>query len=100
MIQKPLSNKFFGTGRLKNLTSLFFGAIGSFNLIHHGKLLLRNLIFYMDYVGGSETSIVDRQKYCLYKWDRVLECGELKDSDISDRNKLVIDIFRKYERAK
>ena len=41
----------------------------------------------MIYVGGSEK---DMRKYYMYYMDR-LECKKLIDSDISDRNKLVIE---------
>jgi hypothetical protein len=45
-------------------TYLFSGTIDS-KLIHHGIVLLRNLIFYMIYVGGSEKGDIDRRKYCM-----------------------------------
>uniref|UniRef100_U9TA02 Uncharacterized protein n=1 Tax=Rhizophagus irregularis (strain DAOM 181602 / DAOM 197198 / MUCL 43194) TaxID=747089 RepID=U9TA02_RHIID len=32
-------------------------------LIYHGKVLLRNLIFYIVYVSGSEISDIDRRSY-------------------------------------
>jgi len=92
-IQKPLSNKFFkylaewnatkmkynGKGETKWISSmstifyrklwsytyLFSGTTGS-KLIHHGKVLLQNLNFYMVYVGGSEASGINRRKYYIY----------------------------------
>ena len=74
-------------------TYLFSGTIGS-KLIHHGIVLLWNLTFYMIYVGGSEKGDMDMRKYYMYSWDR-LECKKLIDSDISDRNKLVIERAKK-----
>ena len=41
---------------------LFSDSIGS-KLIYHGKVLLRNLIFYIVYVSGSEISDIDRRSY-------------------------------------
>ena len=46
---------------------LFSGSIGS-KLIYHGKVLLRNLIFYIVYVSGSEMSDIDRRRY---EWDNL-----------------------------
>jgi len=51
-------------------------------------------LYMMIYVGGSEKGDVDRRKYCMYSWDR-LECKKLIDSNISDRNKLVIERAKK-----
>ncbi|GES80355.1 hypothetical protein RCL_jg22305.t1 [Rhizophagus clarus] len=65
------------------------GTISS-KLIHHEIVLLRNLTFYMIYVGGSEKSDTEMRKYYMYYMER-LECKKLIDSDISDRNKLVIE---------
>ena len=58
---------------------LFSGSIGS-KLIYHGKVLLRDLIFYIVCVGGSEMSDIDRRKFCRYGWDKLfqkssVECG-------------------------
>lgn len=48
----------------------------------------------MNYVDKCETSIIDKQKYCLYRCNRVLEYKKLKDNDInSDRNKLVVELL-------
>ena len=41
---------------------LFSGPVRS-KLIYHGKVLLRNLIFYIVYVSGSEMSDIDRRRY-------------------------------------
>jgi hypothetical protein len=77
-------------------TYLFSGNIGS-KFIQHGKDLLRNLKnFYMLYVGESETDVIVIDR-CIYKWDRLLECEKLIDSNNSDRNKLTIDIFLSEE---
>ena len=46
-----------------------------------------------DLCGWSETSNNDRQKYCIYRWDRLLECEKLIDNN---RNKLVIERAKKY----
>jgi hypothetical protein len=48
----------------------------------------------MIYVGRSKKGDIDRRKYCMYSWDR-LECKKLIDSDISNRNKLVIERAKK-----
>ena len=47
---------------------LFSGSIGS-KLIYHGKVLLRNLIFYIVYVSGSEMSDIDRRRYGCGGWE-------------------------------
>jgi hypothetical protein len=67
-----------------------------------GKVLLRELIFYIVYTSGS---VINRQKFCIYGWGNLFqkssvikECGIVVSN--SDRNKLAIDIFRKYKRAK
>ena len=51
--------------KLWSYTYLFSGTTGS-KLIHHGKVLLQNLNFYMVYVGGSEASGINRRKYYIY----------------------------------
>ena len=51
--------------KLWEYTYLFSGTISS-KLIHHGIVLLRNLIFYMIHVGGSKKDDIDRRKYCMY----------------------------------
>jgi len=67
---------------------------------------LRNLAFYIIYVGGSD---IDRRKFCRYVWENLFRKSivekEYRDENlvvrnISNRNKLAIDIFRKSERAK
>jgi hypothetical protein len=71
-IQKSLSNNFF-----KYLTGQ------KCNIMVRVKLAELNLLH--DLCG---------RKYCMYSWDR-LECKKLIDSDISDKNKLVIERAKK-----
>ncbi len=51
----------------------------------------------MLYIGGSEADVIDRY---MYKWDRLLECEKLINSNNSDRNRLTIDIFLKRKKMK
>jgi len=100
-IQKS-SNNFFKYLTDWNITKMKYNGKGEMkwiiSVIHHGIVLLRNLIFYMIYVGGSEKGDLDRRKYCMYRWDRLLECEKLIDSNTSDRNKLVIEIIQRAEK--
>ena len=120
-MQKPLSNNFFkyltdwnitkmkynGKGEMKwiivyclflsKIVGIYLFILWSIDskLIYHGIVLLWNLIFYMS---GSEKGDIDRRKYCMYRWDRLLECEKLIDSNTSDRNKLVIEIIQRAEK--
>src|SRR4051794_18216964 len=75
--------KYNGKGEIKWIISVLFIfyqklwnilIYSGSKLIHHGIVLLRNLIFYLIYVGGGEKGDIDRRKYCMYSWDR-LECN-------------------------
>ena len=67
---------------------LFSGSIGS-KLIYHGKVLLRNLIFYIVYVSESEISDIDRRNYgcdnLFQKSSVVKECENLVISKVDRR---------------
>ncbi len=72
-------------------------AVGS-KLLNLGKVLLWKIIFY----------IVCEKKFCRYVWENLFQKSSIEEyrdenlviSDISNRNKLAMDIFRKCERAK
>ncbi len=74
-------------------------------LLNFKEVSLRGILFYIICVFERD---IDRQKFCKYGWDNLFQNSSVEEyrdenlvvRNISNRNKLVIDIFRKYERAK
>ena len=75
-------------------------------LLNLREVFLRKIIFYVVCEGESD---IDRQKFCRHGWDNLFRKSSVKKEyrdenlvirNISNRNKLAIDIFRKRERAK
>ena len=67
---------------------------------------MRGILFYIICVFGKD---IDRQKFCKYGWDNLFRKSsvekEYRDENlvvrnISNRNKLAIEIYLKSERAK
>jgi hypothetical protein len=85
--------------QLLNLQNLCY----RFEIFHLSKILFRNLAkietFYKTCVGGSDMYRRRNDRGNLFWVDKDYEVGNLIVSN-SDRSKLVIDIFRKCERAK
>src|SRR5581483_3908374 len=96
-----------------NRKYIFFTSVANLpNLSIDSKLLnlrevsLRGILFYIICVLGRD---IDRQKSCRHGWGNLFRKFSVEKEymdenlvirNISNRNKLAIDIFRKRERAK